>query len=352
MSRQIDGIRPILADPSGLYQTALETPWQAMGHYNRNIRATDHGRSVLVRIPIPRADVMDLRVLPEEDVLLAIEPYIDAAPRLLYSSRDPAFQVQDYVEGSVVNAVWPRGERLPSRIIPAVVDLLGQLQRVPREAVPAVAGWPADCDTAAFGRTLSDTTEGIYQRFRRRYWWALREFQVPDDPLCDVRERWLSMTPRPFCLVHCDIHRKNMILTPDQQVVFLDWELALWGDPLYDLAVHVSKMGYLEDERNRVVDEWLRAMPGAATTGWSEDLATYLTHEQVKEALVGCIRYMRLFVDGRLTAEEQEQLVVKLTTKMAVAHLAWHGTDARSPARNVVRAALHLAAERARKRGA
>jgi hypothetical protein len=61
---------------------------------------------------------------------------------------------------------------------------------------------------------------------------------------------------------------------------------------------------------------------------------------------------MRLFVDGRLTAEEQEQLVVKLTTKMAVAHLAWHGTDARSPARNVVRAALHLAAERARKRGA
>jgi thiamine kinase-like enzyme len=151
--------------------------------------------------------------------------------------------------------------------------------------------------------------------------------------------------------VHCDIHRKNMIHTPDR-VVFLDWELALWGDPLYDLAVHISKMGYLEDERERVVDEWLRVMPATATAGWTEDLATYLVHEQVKEALVGCIRYVRLFEQGRLTVDEQEQLIGKLTTKLAVAHLAWHGTDARSPARDVVRAALHRAGERARKRGA
>jgi thiamine kinase-like enzyme len=231
------------------------------------------------------------------------------------------------------------------------VDLLERLRRVPREALPPIADWPEDGDTAAFGRALSDTTESVYQRFRRRYWWALREFQVPTDPLCGVRARWLSMSVRPFCLLHCDIHRKNMILTADR-VMFLDWELALWGDPLYDLAVHISKMGYLEDERDRVVDEWRRVMPAAARNGWSEDLATYLVHEHVKEALVGCIRYMRLFEEGRLTAEEQEQLIDKLTTKMAVAHLAWHGTDARSPTHHVVRAALRRAGERARKRGA
>jgi aminoglycoside phosphotransferase (APT) family kinase protein len=352
MSRLFDGSRPILGDPSGLYQTALATPWQAMGYYNRNVRASDRGRPVLVRIPIPGADEMDLRVMPEADVLRAIEPYVDAAPRLLHTSLEPAFQVQEYVEGQVVNAVWPRGERLPARIVPAVVDLLRQLQRVPREELPAVADWPVDCDTPAFGRALSDTTEGVYQRFRRRYWRALREFQVPADPLRGVRERWPSMSARPFCMIHCDIHRKNMILTPDDRVVFLDWELALWGDPLYDLAVHIGKMGYQEDERERVVDEWLRVMPPPATSGWSEDLATYLTHEQVKDALVGFIRYVQLFEQGRLTAEEQEQIVGNLTAKLAIAHLAWHGTDARSPGRDVVRAALHRAGERARKRGA
>lgn len=340
-----------LLDPLGLYQTALAAPWQAMGYYNRNVRTADRGRPVLVRIPIPGADEMDLRVMPEEDVLVAIAPYVDAAPRLLHASREPAFQVHEYVEGDVVNAVWPRGDRLPAPIIPAVVDLLERLQRVPREALPIPGGWPGDGDTAAFGRELSNTTEDVYQRFRRRCWSALREFRVPEDPLGGVRERWPSMTRRPFCLVHSDIHRKNMILAGDR-VVFIDWELALWGDPLYDLAVHISKMGYLADERDRVVDEWLRAMPAAATAGWCEDLATYLVHEQVKEALVGCIRYMRLFEEGRLTAEEQDQLTVKLTTKLAVAHVAWHGTDARSPAHEVVRSALRRAGERARQRGA
>src|SRR5215472_13360836 len=320
-----------------------------MGYYNRNVRATDRGRAVLVRIPIPGADEMDLRVLAEADVLVAIAPYVDAAPRLLHRSRDPVFQVHEYVDGEVVNAVWPRGDRLPVEIVPAVVDLLRRLQGVPREAVPPIPGrWPADGDTAGFGRALSATTEDVYQRFRRHCWSALREFRVPEDPLRDVRERWRSMSLRPFCLVHSDIHRKNMILTGDR-VVFVDWELALWGDPLYDLAVHISKMGYLEDERDRVVEEWLRAMPAAATNGWSEDLATYLVHEQVKDALVGCIRYMRLFEEGRLTAAEQDQLTVKLTTKLAVAHLAWHGTDARSPARDVVRAALRRAGDRARR---
>jgi aminoglycoside phosphotransferase (APT) family kinase protein len=341
-----------VADPIGLYQTALAAPWQAMGYYNRNVRASDRGRPVLVRIPIPGADEMDLRVLPEPDVLVAIEPYVDAAPRLLHSSRKPAFQVHEYVEGDVINAVWPRGDRLPAPIIPSVVELLGRLQRVPRAALPRLSRrWPADGDTAAFGRALSNTTEDVYQRFRRRCWSALREFRVPEDPLRSVRERWLSMSQRPFCLLHSDIHRKNIILTGDR-VVFLDWELALWGDPLYDLAVHISKMGYLEEERDRVVDEWVRAMPAAAIDGWSEDLATYLVHEQVKEALVGCIRYVRLFEEGRLTAEEQDQLTVKLTTKLAVAHVAWHGTDARSPTHDVVRAVLRRAGESARQRGA
>jgi aminoglycoside phosphotransferase (APT) family kinase protein len=341
-----------LADPLGLYQTALAAPWQAMGHYNRNVRAADRGRAVLVRIPIPGAEEMDLRVLPEADVLVAIAPFVGAAPRLLHSCPEPVFQVHEFVEGDVVNAVWPRGDRLPARIVPAVAELLRGLQHVPRAVLPAVAApWPADGDTAAFGRVLSDVTESVYQRFRRRCWWLLREFEVPEDPLGSVRERWTSMSSRRFCLVHSDIHRKNMILTPER-VVFLDWELALWGDPLYDLAVHISKMGYLEDERDRLVDEWQRVMPAAATAGWSEDLATYLVHEQVKEALVGCARYLRLFEEGRLTAEEQEQLTVKLTTKLAVAHVAWHGTDARSPARDVVRVALRRAGERARKRGA
>ncbi|MGH3672920.1 MAG: hypothetical protein ACRDSH_20185, partial [Pseudonocardiaceae bacterium] len=42
---------------------------------------------------------------------------------------------------------------------------------------------------------------------------------------------WPTLTRRPLACVHSGIHRKNIIIK-----VWADWELALWGDPLYDLA--------------------------------------------------------------------------------------------------------------------
>ncbi len=315
-----------------------------MGYYNRNVRATDGDGVVLVRIPIPDAEEMDLRIMPEADILVAIAGHVDGVPRLLFSSTDPPFQIHEYVEGSVVNARWPRGVRLPQQVVPAVVRLLQQLPAVPRHVLPAIhRPWPRDGDTVSFGRALSDATQRVYERFRERYRWALSEFHVPREPLRGVRERWLGMKPRPFSLVHADLHRKNMILTTDE-VVFIDWELSLWGDPLYDLAVHISKMGYLDDEREWLIREWLRAMPSAATADWADGLSAYLLHEQVKDALVNCFRYLRLFEEGRLSVDEQEQFVGKLTAKIASAHLAWYGTDVRVPHRDIVRATLRRAA--------
>jgi aminoglycoside phosphotransferase (APT) family kinase protein len=43
-----------------------------------------------------------------------------------------------------------------------------------------------------------------------------------------------------------------MILT-EEGTVFLDWELALWGDPLYELAVHFHKMRYQPGDHDVVL---------------------------------------------------------------------------------------------------
>ncbi|MGW4243281.1 phosphotransferase [Nocardia sp. NPDC004722] len=39
-----------------------------------------------------------------------------------------------------------------------------------------------------------------------------------------------------------------MIIRNGREVVFLDWELALYGEPVYDVATHLHKMGYQPDE--------------------------------------------------------------------------------------------------------
>lgn len=79
---------------------------------------------------------------------------------------------------------------------------------------------------------------------------------------------WRALTPRPFTCVHADVHRRNMIVG-NGTTTFLDWELALWGDPVYDLGVHIHKMGYLPEETDALITRWQAAMPSDHTTGGS-----------------------------------------------------------------------------------
>ncbi|MFJ9366440.1 phosphotransferase family protein [Nocardia sp. NPDC101769] len=85
------------------------------------------------------------------------------------------------------------------------------------------------------------------------------EAQVP--PVATIETGWRTLESRPFRLVHADVHRKNMIIRDGQEVVFLDWELALYGDPVYDVAPHLHKMGYQPDEYATFLRLWATAEP-------------------------------------------------------------------------------------------
>ncbi|MCW2900800.1 MAG: hypothetical protein JWO67_3065 [Streptosporangiaceae bacterium] len=304
-------------DPVELYRTALEEPDTAAGFYNRNARVG----SLLVRIPIAEADGMDLRIWPEHEVLAALEPHLDNASRLRFSSAAPAFQVHDFVEGTLLDDSAPRGVRVPGFVLDNVVTLLRQLADVPFQELPATPGdWPDNGDTAGFARRLSEVTAGVYETFRDTYALVFARLGIPDAPLAPIH--WGALASRPFTLVHSDIHRKNMILA-EGKTVFLDWELALWGDPVYEMAVHLHKMAYLPDERDSVLRGWQRVMPADLLRGWEPDLATYLSHERVKSAVVDTVRYTQLITEGRLTGEEAAHLCKKLTGKLNAAGAVW-----------------------------
>ena len=93
---------------------------------------------------------------------------------------------------------------------------------------------------------------------------------------------------------------------------FLDWELALWGDPVYDLAVHLHKMGYSPSEHEATQATWLAAVPAEASENWEPDLDTYLTHERVKSAIVDTVRYTKIIVSGHASAQGEAELLRKL----------------------------------------
>lgn len=134
---------------------------------------------------------------------------------------------------------------------------------------------------------------------------------------------WKELQPRPFRIIHADLHRKNMIVR-GTETVFLDWELALFGDPVCDVAIHLHKMSYLPSEREQLLSAWSAAEPDAAQGHWEQDIAVYLRHEQIKSAVLDAVRYAKVLAEGSRTPAGEQILVASLTQKLRVAASVWN----------------------------
>ncbi|WP_377271321.1 phosphotransferase [Peterkaempfera sp. SMS 1(5)a] len=324
MHRLLADRTTLAVSPLTLYAEATAAPQTAAGFYNRNVCLDTPAGPVMVRIPIAHADEMDLRIWPEHEVTAAVGTSLNGlVPQLLHRSAAPYFQVYEYIPGRVVDEAFPKGTRVPEAVPRDVVRLLRSLADVPRGAVPDLPGsWPQDGDTGAFGRLLQSVTAGVVDRFRESHAALFADLGIPTEPLEAIDGQWDALTPRPFRLVHSDLHRKNMVLR-DGQVYFLDWELALWGDPVYELAVHLHKMGYQPDEAETVVREWSSTMPSPLIVGWQPDLDAYLRHERTKSAVVDSVRYAELLIGDSRTPMQKQALLASLTEKLNRAGQVW-----------------------------
>ncbi|MFF0154735.1 phosphotransferase family protein [Micromonospora sp. NPDC005203] len=308
---------------SDIYERARTRLDAAAGYYNHNVRVDLSTESVIVRIPIEGADVMDLRLWREQELLPAIAPYVARAPRLVFLSTAPPFQIHEFIEGAVLNDIAPRGVPCPRHVLSDVAELFLQLVDVPRDALPPIPDeWPADADSAAFARRLTSLTQWVYDAFAERYRPLFARFEIPDQPLACLTEIWPTLTARPSVCVHADVHRKNIIVNEGGSV-FLDWELALWGDPVYDMAVHLHKMEYVDDERNELLSRWSARMPPQHVAGWQSDLRAYLSHEQIKSAIVDTVRYSQLFVADGPWPYAKATMLESLKAKLNAARPHW-----------------------------
>jgi aminoglycoside phosphotransferase (APT) family kinase protein len=291
------------------------------GFYNANVRVGEY----LVRVPLPGAERMDLQIWPEPEVLAAIREHAPTAPRLRATSDDPPYQIHDWIDGQVLDAVAPRGTPVPAGVIEQCAALFGVVGQVPAADLPALpAGWPADGDCAGFAARLLAVTRGVHTKFAEQYRDLWRALEIPDDPFAPLALH--DLRPRQFRLLHCDVHRKNIILRQDVtrpygvECWFLDWELALFGDPVYEVAVHLHKMGYQPAEEAALLRAWQTAVRADQWPGWQEDLAAYRAHERVKSAVVDSVRYAQLVA---AVPAQREARAANLTGKLNAARLVW-----------------------------
>ncbi|WP_051026776.1 phosphotransferase [Nocardia higoensis] len=311
--------RILAIDPDEFYRAATLRTDRAAGYYNHNVRVDSAVGPINVRIPVPGADMMDLRQWPEAAVLRAIEASVDAAPRLRWESASPLYQIHDFIDGELLDDIAPRGVAVPAHVPGDVATLFADLRQVPLDALPP---GPRVEDPSAFARRLSEVSQRVHRDSIAAFGRLYRELGVPEHPFVEVLDAWNSLEARPFRLIHSDVHRKNMILR-DQRVVFIDWELALFGDPLYDVASHLHKMGYFPAERDAFLAAWTIAEPEAATGHWERDLQTYLDHERVKSVVVDAVRYAKLIAGGQRGPDAERALVDSLVGKLEWARGVW-----------------------------
>ncbi|WP_308402448.1 aminoglycoside phosphotransferase family protein [Streptomyces sp. AC550_RSS872] len=279
-----------------------------IGHHNMNhIRPLGQPLALLLgersgqvrakfRTPFETIEVVP-RIWPREsEILRVVGSRLPDAPRCLADFG--VWSLDTLVKGRVLSDVVPEGTVGADRLA-ALADFFVTLSDVPKEELPGLpADWPEDGDSLGFLHWLAGfAADRVYQANLPRFGALFDAVGVPGDAM----ERFLNATPpltrRPFALLHTDVHRANIVLSPrrdGERLVVIDWETAMYGDPLHELATHLVRMQYGKTEKDLMVGLWAEAMRraghGEMAAGLERDLPSYLGFELAQSVFPDVMR--------------------------------------------------------------
>jgi hypothetical protein len=248
------------------------------------------------RTPFETIEVVPRIWVRESQVLTAVRSRLPDAPRCLADFG--VWSLDTLVKGRVLSEAVPEGTIGADRLA-ALANFFATLADVPGDELPdRPDDWPKDGDSLGFLRWLACfTADRVYRPNRARFGDLFDAIGVPRNPM----ERFLSTVPllteRPFALLHTDVHRANVVLSPrpeGERLVVIDWETAMYGDPLHELATHLVRMDYDKTEQDRMVELWAAAMSRAGhaemTAGLEHDLPLYIGFEQAQSLFPDVMR--------------------------------------------------------------
>ncbi len=291
-----------------IVRLAQENGEEHSGYHNRNyvlpltgpmaqLLGREAGTSVTVRIR--RADALPVVIRTwqhEAEILRAVRAVLPPVPECLFEGN--GFAIHSYVEGVPLSSVCGNGKPVDTLLVKEIAQLLAQMAQVRRGALPALpTSWPGnDQDSQGFLQALAHCADRQIRRTHLDVFGGLfAALDIPEDALTRFAERVPVMTRRPYSLLHADLHRDNLIVTygGDPSLICVDWELATYGDPLHDLAIHLVRMQYPSHQWSEVVEAWAEAMRGirpGAVNGVGRDLRHYIAFEQAQSVYPDVMR--------------------------------------------------------------
>jgi hypothetical protein len=273
------------------------------GHHNINhILPLGIGLALLVgalpftrakfRVPLETVEVVP-RIWPREgDVLRVVSRHLREVPRCLADFGDSSLHA--FRAGRALSEENPDG-RINEDLMRSFAEFFVRAAQIPvAEVPPRPDDWPDGGDSDGFLHWLADFTETRVHRVNRERFGSLfDDVLIPEDAMAAFKRNHTGLTSRPFRLLHTDVHRANIVLRNNQLAV-IDWELAIYGDPLHELATHLVRMGYDKQERDRMTRLWAEAMEraghGDLTAGLDDDLPVYVAFEYAQSVFPDVMR--------------------------------------------------------------
>ncbi|MFE6162912.1 phosphotransferase [Streptomyces sp. NPDC056486] len=261
--------------------------FKGTAHLNTVVRVDGVERPVVVRRKAGAAPRQEGGFLSEHAVLAAIEKSQAgvSAPKILalgISGRGDLFAVHSY-EGP------PVGEQPPNHPVHGLlpneadnlVDQLHALTRVDHRGLD-----PAAPQTGFYGRLSAELVRFVHSLSKETQRQA-RSRGLPNGwRLQEILGRH-DTTSRPSVLLHGDLNPWNLVRSGSGgRLTMIDWELAMIGDPLYDLVRHLHLTPTRVGIRQRLFARWARVLPPEYTKGWEQDWRVYRWIELVRSAYV------------------------------------------------------------------
>ncbi|MGW7270545.1 HAD-IA family hydrolase [Streptomyces sp. NPDC054864] len=230
----------------------------------------------------------------EAQLLSVVTRYLREVPRCVADFGD--WSIHAYRAGQALSEVNPDGP-VDDDLMQSFAQFFARTAGVPKEELPPRPdGWPNSGESQSFLDWLIDfTEEQVHRPNRGRFGTLFEAVGIRSDVMRKFKgdpDRPPLMS-RPFCLLHTDVHRANVVIDEGELVV-IDWELAIYGDPLHDLATHLVRMDYDKDEQRRMTSLWSEAMVRAGhegmTAGLGTDLGVYLDFEYAQSVFPDVMR--------------------------------------------------------------
>ncbi|MGW1724802.1 phosphotransferase [Streptomyces sp. NPDC002306] len=232
----------------------------------------------------------------EEQLLSSLADRISGIPDIIEVG---GIRLQRFIEGRTLAALCRSGSPVPDTLFRQIVDLFGQMVDVTSETLLVKRrckpeDFPEAGDSNGFlERLICFAEEHVYLKNLEQFEVLFGELGIDVDSFKKLRKHVSGLKERPFSLLHADLHGENFIVDFGNKLWTIDWELAMMGDPLYDLATHLYLMRYPRWQERRMVREWRSAVetfrPGASH-GLEHDLPLLLDYKRAQSVFTDVIR--------------------------------------------------------------